>query len=41
MKHNLKYLAPATAVTTLFLLGCGEDETTPDCTGDEALLEGS
>ena len=41
MKHNLKHIAPAAAVTTLFLLGCGDDEATPDCTGDEALLGGS
>ena len=41
MKHNLKYLAPAAAVTTLFLLGCGDDEAIPVCTGDEALLGGS
>ena len=41
MKHNLKHIAPAAAVSTLFLLGCGEDEAIPDCTGDEALLGGS
>ena len=26
MKHNLKYLAPAAAFTTLFLVGCGDEE---------------
>ena len=41
MKHNLKHIAPAAAVSTIFLLGCGEDEAIPDCTGDEALLGGS
>ena len=41
MKHNLKTIAPAVAVSTLFLLGCEEDVAKPDCTGDEALLGGS
>ncbi|MAZ41283.1 MAG: hypothetical protein CMB93_00660 [Flammeovirgaceae bacterium] len=41
MKHNFKTIAPAVAVSTLFLLGCEEDVTKPDCTGDEALLGGS
>ena len=26
MKNNLKYLVPAAAVTTLFLVGCGDDD---------------
>ena len=48
MKHNLKYLAPAAAVTTLFLVGCGDDDTVAAAdypcegtTGNEALLGGS
>jgi len=50
LKNNLKYLVPAAAVTTLFLVGCGDDDavdaaaTDYPCegtSGDEALLGGS
>ena len=50
MKHNLKYLVPAAAVTTLFLVGCGDEDVVEAAaadypcegtTGNEALLGGS
>ena len=48
MKNNLKYLVPAAAVTTLFLVGCGDDDVVEAAdypcegtTGNEALLGGS
>ena len=50
MKNNLKYLVPAAAVTTLFLVGCGDDDVVEAAAADypcegttdnEALLGGS
>lgn len=48
LKNNLKYLVPAAAVTTLFLVGCGDDDVVEAAdypcegtTGNEALLGGS
>jgi len=50
LKNNLKYLVPAAAVTTLFLVGCGDDDVVEAAAADypcegttdnEALLGGS
>ena len=47
MKNKLKYIVPTAAVTSLFLVGCGDDDgaTVEDAcagaTGTEALLAGS
>ena len=47
MENKLKYLVPTAAVTSLFLIGCGDDDVStaddscPGTTGTEALLGGS